>query len=216
MSDATIRLDKLDAARRQLRTAITLWFTDGDPVAVHTLAFAAYEIIHVISKKRNPHRRDLLFDTLVIKDEYRRDWNAQIKRDANFFKHADRDPDLVIEFQPYLSQLFILYSIIGRLVCGERASDEESAFWWWFQIENPESLTEKGKKFFADTFPVEDVERAARRKTHASRPDYAPIARLSSSCGSLPLRLAMRPALHDVDRCLPRDAELLRDLAIRE
>jgi hypothetical protein len=65
-----LRIGKLDAARRQLETAIILWFTDGDPVAIHTLAFAAYEIIHVVSKKRDPNRRDLLFDPLVIKDEY--------------------------------------------------------------------------------------------------------------------------------------------------
>jgi hypothetical protein len=158
MSDATIRLDKLDAARRQLRTAITLWFNDGDPIAVHTLAFAAYEIIHVISKKRNPHRRDLLFDTLVINDEFRRVWVDQIKKDANFFKHADRDPDLVIEFQPYLSQLFILYSIEGLILCREQQGDEESVFWWWFGFHNPESLTHEGKKFIADTLPVENLE----------------------------------------------------------
>jgi hypothetical protein len=48
----SLRLTKLDVARRQLQTAITLWFTDGDPVSIHTLAFAAYEIIHVISKKQ--------------------------------------------------------------------------------------------------------------------------------------------------------------------
>jgi hypothetical protein len=157
MSEPTIRLDKLDAARRQLRTAITLWFNDGDPVAIHTLAFAAYEIIHVISKRRNPHRRDLLFDTLVIKDEYRRVWIDQIKRDANFFKHADRDPDLVIEFQPYLSQLFILCAILGRELCGQPPSDEESAFMWWFQIHNPQALTDNGKEFIANTLPVENL-----------------------------------------------------------
>jgi hypothetical protein len=166
MSDATIKLDKLDAARRQLRTAITLWFNDGDPVAVHTLAFAAYEIIHVISKKRNPHRRDLLFDSLKINDEYRRDWNAQIKRDANFFKHADRDPDLVIEFQPYLSQLFILYATVGLALCGDQPSYEESAFLWWFQIHNPKSPTDMWKKLVPDTLPIEgldDIRNLAKR-----------------------------------------------------
>jgi hypothetical protein len=158
MSDATVRVDKLDAARRQLQTAITLWFDDGDPVSVHTLAFAAYEIIHIISKKRDPHRRDLLLDTLVIKDEYQGYWNKQLREDANFFKHADRDPDKVIEFNPFISQMFILYSIVGRELCGERPSDEESAFLWWFQIANPDLLTESGKKLVADTLPVEDVD----------------------------------------------------------
>ena len=69
MTDRTkITVTKLDAARRQLRTAIRLWFNDGDLVAIHTLAFAAYEIIHVVSKKRNR-----------IKNEYRSAWNKKIK-----------------------------------------------------------------------------------------------------------------------------------------
>ena len=62
----TIRISKLEAARRQLRTAITLWFTGGDPVAIHSLAFAAYEILHAISEKRDPNRIDLIFDSVWI------------------------------------------------------------------------------------------------------------------------------------------------------
>ena len=34
---ATIVVTKLDAARRQLRTAIRLWFQEADPVSIHTL-----------------------------------------------------------------------------------------------------------------------------------------------------------------------------------
>jgi hypothetical protein len=157
MSGSTIRVGKLDAARRQLRTAITLWFNDGDPVSVHTLAFAAYEIIHAISEKRDPSRRDLLFDSLIIKDEYRRDWNAHVRRHANFFKHADRDGDSVIEFNPSFSELFILYAIMGRQLCGEPSSDEESTFLWWVQIHKSRFLTESGKKLVADTLPVANL-----------------------------------------------------------
>jgi hypothetical protein len=166
MSGSPIRVGKFDAARRQLRTAITLWFTDGDPVSVHTLAFAAYEIIHAISEKRDPCRRDLLFDTLIIKDEYRRDWNAHVRRYANFFKHADRDGDSVIEFRPILSEMFILYAIMGRQLCGEPSSDEESTFLWWFQIHKPKFLTDSGKKLVTDAFPVEDL---ARVRTFTKR-----------------------------------------------
>jgi hypothetical protein len=69
-----IIVSKLDAARRQLQTAIQLWFEERDPVAIHALAYAAYEIIHAISKRRNPNRRDLLFDSDLVKDEYRVLW----------------------------------------------------------------------------------------------------------------------------------------------
>jgi hypothetical protein len=38
-------ITKLDAARRQLRTAVTLFFQHGDEVAVHTLTAAAHQIL---------------------------------------------------------------------------------------------------------------------------------------------------------------------------
>ena len=151
-------MGKLEAARRQLRTAISLWFKGGDSVAIHTLAFAAYEIIHTISVKRDPNRRDLLFDTAWVKDEYRRDWNQCIRREANFFKHADRDGDSVIDFNPEFAQWFIFFAILGRELCGETASMEESAFKWWFQTTRPDLLTEEGCKFLAEQMPVDNVE----------------------------------------------------------
>jgi len=36
-----VRLSKFEAARRQLETAIKLYFADGDEVSIHALAAAA-------------------------------------------------------------------------------------------------------------------------------------------------------------------------------
>jgi hypothetical protein len=86
----TIKLTKLDAACRQLRTAIHLWFTGGDPVSTHALAFAAHELIHRLYKLKGLD--NLLFDTYAIKDEYRGEWAKTLKKEAAFLKHADTDP----------------------------------------------------------------------------------------------------------------------------
>ena len=157
MSNSRIRVSKLDAAHRQLRTAIKLWFDEGDPVCVHALAFAAYENFHTVSEKRNPYRRDLIFDTFLIKDEFRREWNALVRRDANFFKHGDRDPEAIIDFNPEFSEWFMLYGSVARQLCGEGASEEEAAFLWWFQINRPDRLTEKGRSLVSDRIPDETL-----------------------------------------------------------
>jgi len=130
-----ITLTKLDAARRQLRTALDLWFADGDPVSIHTLAFAAYEIIHVISKKHRP--RGLIFDSDVIKDEYRAEWNILMKAASNFFKHANRDADKTFEFHPSLSDLFIMFSLQGLSYCGDEMNEAYSAFMYWIGLHHP-------------------------------------------------------------------------------
>jgi hypothetical protein len=153
-----LNVTKLDAAQRQLRTAITLWFTGGDPVSTHALAFAAYEVVHTVSKKRNKYRPDLLFDTDYIKDEYRGDWNKLLKKPAWFFKHADRDPEGEIEFNTEATWGFLLYAILGRELCGSPSSEEESAFLWWLHLHHTEILSEDGRKFLTDRMPIEMIE----------------------------------------------------------
>jgi hypothetical protein len=157
MANNTIRIGKCEAGKQQLRTAIKLWFKGGDPVSAHALAFAAYEIFHFLSEKRDPTRRDLLFDTATIKDEFRKDWNQLVRKEANFFKHADRDGDAVIEFDPAITEHFILFAIGGRELCGEASSDEERAFIWWIHVNRPERLTNKGADFLAKNMPVDSL-----------------------------------------------------------
>src|SRR5260221_11225206 len=72
-----ILITKLEAARRQLATAIELWFLDGDPISIHTLAFAAHEVVHVIFRKNGG--TDLLFHSRRIKDEIRGKFNKLLK-----------------------------------------------------------------------------------------------------------------------------------------
>jgi hypothetical protein len=158
MTDATIRISKLDAAQRQLRTAISLWFQDGDPVPVHALAFAAYEVFHFVSGHRDPHRRDLLFDSIYIKEERRKEYLAVVKREANFFKHGDRDPEAILDFNPEVAEFFILYAILARQLCGESQSEEESIFMWWIMFHWPEMLSEQGRKGLTDRLPIEYIE----------------------------------------------------------
>ena len=47
-----MQLSKLEAARRQLETAIKLYFEYGDEVSIHALAAAAYSLIRDINEHR--------------------------------------------------------------------------------------------------------------------------------------------------------------------
>ncbi len=158
-----IKVGKLDAARRQLETAISLWFNDGDPVSTLTLAYAAYEVIHVISKKRDPNRRDLLFDSAIIKDDKRNDFNKWIKTTPNFFKHANNDGDAVIEFHPSLAEMFLMFAILGVELCGERKNTAEVAYLWYLQIAHPGWVTQTGREVLSNAIKVEDLQHLRTR-----------------------------------------------------
>jgi hypothetical protein len=126
---------KLNAARRQLDTAIEMWFTDKDVVSTHTLAAAAHQIIYDINKRERAG--DLLFDSIVVREEYRKEFIDRLKRDMNFFKHADKDPDAVIEFVPITTVLYIIYSLAGLSKLGKNNNDIEQLFMLWLAIHHP-------------------------------------------------------------------------------
>ena len=136
-----VAITKLEAARRQLRVAISLWFQDGDEVAIHTLACAAHQIIHDINQHRGG--RDLLFDSLNFKGEYRKEAVDWLKKDMNFFKHAEKDPEGVTEFSPMMTELFIMMSLMGLELFGLKHDSTEAAFVIWYGLKNPQILTEK-------------------------------------------------------------------------
>jgi len=152
----TETVSKLDAARRQLATAIELWFHDKDQVSIHALSFAAYEIIHSVSGKKG-RMQSLIFDSPIVKKEYRSQYSVFMKRTACFFKHGEHDPDGTIEFRPVLSEFFIMFSIVGLEAIGILLNEYESTFMWWFLFNRPNMLTQKGRDKLFDSVPVNAI-----------------------------------------------------------
>lgn len=160
----TIRVSKLNAARRQLDCAIELWFAGKDEVSIHTLAAAAHQIVHDINKKKGG--RDLLLDSIVIKDEYRSEYIALIKRDMNFFKHADKDPEGITEFAPLQSVMFMLFSAAGLQELGENLNDVERAFFSWLTFHHPTWIRESYRKDLEQKIPVDGIDKIRRLSKH--------------------------------------------------
>src|SRR2546429_3951359 len=100
-------LTKFDVARRQLETAITLWFHDGDTVSVHTLTMAAHEILRVINKSRGGPPM-LGEPAPQIREEYTDVYREVVIASSQFFKHSSRDADETHLFAPKVNQYIIL------------------------------------------------------------------------------------------------------------
>jgi hypothetical protein len=159
-------VSKLDAASSQLDCAIELWFLDKDPVSIHTLAAAAHQIVHDINRKL-PVPKEMLFNTDLIKDEYRPAFIKRIKEPMNFFKHARDDaPDSSIRFSPLSAVLYILLTISGLHSLGIKASDHSDAFNAWISIHRSDWLTRSYKEVFEKNVPVESLKEIRRLKKH--------------------------------------------------
>ncbi len=152
-----IKISNLDAARRQLQTAIELWFHDKDPVSIHTLTMSAHQIVYDLNKKKKGP--PLAFDADFVTPEYRKEANRLLKIPSNFFKHADRRQVAdSIDFNPELSEGFILFTLRGLEFLGQPMSETEAAFTTWSLLNKPNMLSEEGRKRLIHPFPIEHLD----------------------------------------------------------
>ena len=94
---AKIEVDKISAAQRQINAAIRMLFSDEDPVPIHTVASAGFRILKDLAEKQDSEIMDMF--NLCIRPEMRKKfWGGEgVNRAANFFKHADKDPEQVLK-----------------------------------------------------------------------------------------------------------------------
>jgi hypothetical protein len=175
----SIQISKLDAAKRQLETAIQIYFAHGDPVSLHTLCAAAYNIIRDVASKRGGLQPMLVKDQLIqlAKPDGRKPFRDKLNEAENFFKHADRDHDGVHDFSPALSELFLLDASTHYYQLTSESPPLFKVYRAWFIANNPD--------FF--NFAEADASRI-----HRSAPEIAAMGRGAFLQEMLPLAVTMR------------------------
>ena len=95
----SVKITKLNAAKRQLESAILLYFNDGDPVSIHTLSAAAYNIVRDINSSRTGEMmaKDLW---KFLSTDLAKEFKQHINKAEKFFKHADKDPKGLYTLNP--------------------------------------------------------------------------------------------------------------------
>ncbi len=148
-------VDKIDAAARELETAIWLWFNHSDIVSVHTLVDAAFGIILDLfhARKWPP---PIPFDDPAGAES--RKLRNKLREAGTYGKHARKDHDLAYEYsetfiEGYLAAAVSALSRLRQL----RKGGVLILFWIWFGSRNPTLV---------QTVPISterlDVERIAR------------------------------------------------------
>jgi hypothetical protein len=103
------KVSKLDAAKRQLETVIRLYFSDGDPVSIHTLTAAAYNVLRDVTKQKGADPMIIKGRMLdYVKPEYHQMIKEKVSEAENFFKHADHDHEATLDFNPDMTEMLII------------------------------------------------------------------------------------------------------------
>jgi hypothetical protein len=158
--EGKLPITKVDAAVRQLETAITLWFHDGDPVSICTLSHAAYEILYQLSK--TTRKRSTLYDAENVKPEFRDDFKRLIKEAPDFFKHAGKDPHethfLTVKNAPHI--FLDAVSMYNSLEFGARPIFRVFQEWLWFT--QPGFFIKPAQEVFGNGADIEGIVAAGK------------------------------------------------------
>jgi hypothetical protein len=136
------RISKLRAAQEQIDTAIAIRADGGSVVAVHTLAYAAQEVTeHLCALHNTKGARQQMLDLMkAAGPEKYSEVFAALRKDGNFFKHADRDPLEIIDFDERASDFTLFGAITNLERLGHQLSLHQVGFMVWLRTSNPEML----------------------------------------------------------------------------
>jgi hypothetical protein len=136
---AKLRINKLDAARRQIDAGIRMTFANEDAVAIHSVVSAGHRIIKDLCEQRGDIESYLMFTDWIAPGCENRFWR-QMNSSANFFKHADEDAEQVHEMDTDASDYMLLFAIKWYRDLGNSVSNEMKVFAAWFQLRHPDLL----------------------------------------------------------------------------
>ena len=147
-------ITKLEAAERQLRAAIRLFFEDRDLVAVHTLAAATQEVLIGIGRRRGTG--SIFKDSPLIRPEYQKEMADLFNEAQNFFKHGESDPNAQLKFYYRVTQFYIFDAANLYILITGKTLPEIAVFQVWFAAKFPDVLLEGALKEHARRIDPDD------------------------------------------------------------
>jgi hypothetical protein len=126
------KLSKIEAAQRQLDSAIRLYFDNEDLLPVHALSRAAFRVLYDLQPAGDNHTQ-LIMQTIQYLG-----W-GNFNELTNFLKHADRDPDAEVDepSEPAI-QIGIGFAAMLYRHTAKRLTPEMQAFHVWMKVMNPQ------------------------------------------------------------------------------
>lgn len=130
-------INKIDAAERNLKEAIRLFFESRDAVAIHTLASAAQGVLRDIARQRKLEHTSLLHDNPLIDAVTRGLRIKKINAPRNFFKHADNDSTSTLDFDESENINVLLDAVLIFGLVSPIPLHEANVFFGWFTTAYP-------------------------------------------------------------------------------
>lgn len=143
-----IAISKLEAAKRQLETAISLFFNQGDIVSIHTLIHASHTLLYEMGKSED--HKSIIKDMFVerVRPEKRDEFRKRLNKSASYFKHGQNNAK-ALKFGPFESELYLFDAVrLYQSITGEVIAKMQMYSYWYirmypdhFEVEMSDRLT---------------------------------------------------------------------------
>ncbi len=130
-----MKINKIEAAYRQAHTAIDLFFHDGDPISIHTLTAAAYNLLRDLTKGKKWMLKETLSD--YVEAGYEKRALAAFNKYENFLKHADRDPEDSLEYETFPTEMLLWDCCSAYRRLTSTSPHPMICYNIWFKLANP-------------------------------------------------------------------------------
>ena len=124
-----LTISKIEAADRQFNAGVESYFSGKDPLIAHALIAASLNIYGDLSTRKGVESwlqkavADNGLDVAYARSLFNRAWN--------FFKHADRDPDGVLQFDPVDTEHLAMFATLERITHGGLTRHMEVLQCWY-------------------------------------------------------------------------------------
>lgn len=152
---------KLDIAGIQITAAIQMMYAEMHPVAIHTVASSAYQIVRDLGRKSGSKSLDEI--ELRIVEGKKGQYYREVNKFWSFFKHADSDADATFpgDVDESVNDLALRFAILIFEDLGGTENLEIKAFKCWFMAVYLDLFQEDVKKLFGPHRPdLSSVSRA--------------------------------------------------------
>lgn len=143
-----------------MEAAIWIWFTHGDPVAVHTLAVAAHDCFDALigDKTREPST----LGAWLKKESRGR--QKRVREAQNFFKHGRVDMKGTVQLNTIDAEAFMMDCVTCYEILFEKPTPLMRLYSTRFLYEHPNLITEDARPIFAKNAEVHRLANSTRKE----------------------------------------------------
>lgn len=163
-----LTVTKRSVAQSQLETAIQLWFLEGDPVSIHTLAVAAHDCFNALTKHITG-KRSYMEEWLGSKSK---GFQKQARVAQNFLKHGYKELKGTLQLTTIHAEMLIMDAVTCYEAIGGKPTALMRLYSQRFLYEHPNLITEDALPVFAKNAEVHQLDSTRSEFFHKLLPTF--------------------------------------------